>query len=79
MVAANADFHACVIGIGDNHVLEELAQLVGRRVRWHYRPVAQARSKHSWDEHAELIRAIAAGDADAAAASWASTPSAPGG
>jgi DNA-binding GntR family transcriptional regulator len=66
MVAANADFHACVMGIGDNRVLAELAQLVGRRVRWHYRPVAQARSQHSWDEHAELIRAIAAGDADGA-------------
>jgi DNA-binding GntR family transcriptional regulator len=48
-------------------VLAELAKLVDRRVRWHYRPVAQVRGKHSWDEHADLIRAIAAGDADSAA------------
>jgi DNA-binding GntR family transcriptional regulator len=67
MVAANGDFHACVMSIGDNRVLAELAQLVGRRVRWHYRPVAQARGQDSWDEHAELIRAIAAGDGDSAA------------
>jgi DNA-binding GntR family transcriptional regulator len=64
IVETNASFHACVMGIGDNRVLAELASLVDRRVRWHYRPVAQARGKHSWDEHAELIRAIAAGDAD---------------
>jgi DNA-binding GntR family transcriptional regulator len=66
MVAANGDFHACVMSIGDNRVLAELAKLVDRRVRWHYRPVALARGKHSWDEHAELIRAIAAGDAESA-------------
>jgi DNA-binding GntR family transcriptional regulator len=64
MVDANAEFHGCVMSIGDNRVLAELAQLVDRRVRWHYRPVAQLRGKHSWDEHAELIRAIAAGDVD---------------
>jgi DNA-binding GntR family transcriptional regulator len=52
------------MSIGDNRVLAELAKLVDRRVRWHYRPVAQARGKHSWDEHAELIRAITAGDAE---------------
>jgi DNA-binding GntR family transcriptional regulator len=66
IISANADFHACVMGIGDNRVLEELSKLVDRRVRWHYRPVAQVRGKHSWDEHAELIRAIAASDAEAA-------------
>jgi DNA-binding GntR family transcriptional regulator len=66
MIKSNADFHACVMSIGDNRVLAELAKLVDRRVRWHYRPVAQARGKHSWDEHAELIRSIAAGDADSA-------------
>jgi DNA-binding GntR family transcriptional regulator len=66
MVDANADFHSCVMGIGDNRVLAELGQLVDRRVRWHYRPVAQTRGKHSWDEHADLIRAIAAGDAEKA-------------
>jgi DNA-binding GntR family transcriptional regulator len=66
IVETNASFHACVMAIGDNQVLAELAELVDRRVRWHYRPVAQARGRHSWDEHAELIRAIAAGDADSA-------------
>jgi DNA-binding GntR family transcriptional regulator len=67
IISANAGFHACVMNMGDNRVLKELSQLVERRVRWHYRPVAQIRGKHSWDEHAELIRAIAAGDAVGAA------------
>jgi DNA-binding GntR family transcriptional regulator len=67
IISANAEFHICVMGIGDNRVLEELSKLVDRRVRWHYRPVAQIRGKHSWDEHADLIRAIAAGEAGNAA------------
>jgi DNA-binding GntR family transcriptional regulator len=68
MVGANAALHAYLMGIGDNAVLTELSGLVDRRVRWHFTPVAAARGSASWDEHAELIRAIADGDGDRAAA-----------
>jgi DNA-binding GntR family transcriptional regulator len=67
MVAANATLHAYVMTIGDNAVLGELARLVDRRVRWHFTPVAATRGSASWDEHAELIRAIADGDQERAA------------
>jgi DNA-binding GntR family transcriptional regulator len=67
-VAANNDFHATVAEIAGNAVLAELAGIVGRRVRWHYRQVAPERGHESWAEHAELVRAIEAGDEDRAAA-----------
>ncbi len=67
-VAANNDFHAVVAEIAGNAVLAELAGIVGRRVRWHYRQVAPERGHESWAEHAELVSAIEAGDEDRAAA-----------
>jgi len=67
-VAANNDFHAAVAAIAGNVVLAELSEIVGRRVRWHYRQVAPARGHESWSEHAELVAAIEAGDEDRAAA-----------
>ena len=67
-VAANNDFHAAVAEIAGNAVLAQLSEIVGRRVRWHYRQVAPARGHESWAEHAELVTAIEAGDEDQAAA-----------
>ena len=67
-VAANSFFHAEVAAIGGNAVLAELADIVGRRVQWYYRMVAPARGHGSWTEHAELIEAIEAGDAERAEA-----------
>ncbi len=67
-VAANSFFHAEVAAVGGNAVLAELADIVGRRVQWYYRMVAPARGHGSWTEHAELIEAIEAGDAERAEA-----------
>ena len=67
-VTANSNFHAEISAIGGNAVLAELADIVGRRVQWYYRMVSPARAHGSWTEHAELIDAIEAGDAERAAA-----------
>jgi DNA-binding GntR family transcriptional regulator len=67
-VAANNAFHAAVAAVAGNTVLEELSEIVGRRVRWHYRQVAPVRGHESWSEHAELVAAIEEGDEDRAAA-----------
>ncbi len=67
VVAANAALHAYVMELAENDVLAELAGQVSRRVRWYYTPVARQRGRRSWDEHAALIDAIAAGDQDRAA------------
>jgi DNA-binding GntR family transcriptional regulator len=39
---------------------------VGQKVRWYYTPIAQPRGKEAWTEHAQLIKAIAKGDAERA-------------
>ena len=67
-VAANSAFHAEVAAVGGNAVLAELADIVGRRVQWYYRIVAPERGHGSWAEHAEMIEAIEAGDAERAQA-----------
>jgi DNA-binding GntR family transcriptional regulator len=63
MVELNAELHRTVMRMSGNDVLVELAGQVDRRVRWYYTPVARHRGEQSWTEHAELIDAIAAGDA----------------
>ena len=65
-MAANNAFHAEVAAIGGNSVLAELADIVGRRAQWYYRMVAPTRGHGSWEEHAEMIDALQAGDADRA-------------
>jgi len=67
VVAANAELHTCVMELAGNKVLAELAERVGRRVRWYYTPIARQRGERSWEEHAALIDAIAAHDEDRAA------------
>ncbi|GAB3213796.1 GntR family transcriptional regulator [Marinactinospora endophytica] len=67
VVTANADFHRGVTELSGNTVLAELAARVDRRVRWYYAPVARSRGRASWDEHARMIEAVAAGDAEEAA------------
>jgi DNA-binding GntR family transcriptional regulator len=59
LVAANAALHAHVVFMSGNTVLADVLASVDRRVRWYYMPIARARGKDAWDEHADLIDAIA--------------------
>jgi len=62
LVTANAALHAHVVAMSGNTVLADLIASVDRRVRWYYLPIARTRGKAAWDEHAELIDAIARQD-----------------
>ncbi|MBB5167654.1 GntR family transcriptional regulator [Mycobacterium sp. AZCC_0083] len=62
LVTANAALHANVVAMSGNSVLADLIASVDRRVRWYYLPIARTRGKDAWDEHAELIDAIARHD-----------------
>jgi DNA-binding GntR family transcriptional regulator len=62
----NTDFHAELARLAGNAVLAELADIVGRRVRWYYRQVAPVRGHESCAEHRDMVEAIAAGDAERA-------------
>ncbi|MFF1449968.1 GntR family transcriptional regulator [Streptomyces sp. NPDC058274] len=66
LVSANTELHAFITAVADNAVLAELISQVGQKVRWYYTPIAQPRGKEAWTEHAQLIKAIAKGDADRA-------------
>lgn len=67
MVSANAELHAAITEMSGNVPLAELTAQVDRRVRWYYTPVARKRGRRSWDEHEQIIDAIAAGKPDEAA------------
>jgi DNA-binding GntR family transcriptional regulator len=66
VVAANAALHARITRMSGNAVLAEMIATVDRRVRWYYAPLALNRGKDAWSEHAELIKAIADHDPEAA-------------
>ena len=66
LVAANAALHAGISALAGNTVLAEHIGLVERRWRWYYHLIAEPRGHDAWSEHAELIKAIAAGDAERA-------------
>jgi DNA-binding GntR family transcriptional regulator len=67
-VAVNTEFHAELARVAGNAVLAELADIVGRRVRWYYRQVAPVRGHESCAEHRDLVEAIENGDAERASA-----------
>ena len=67
LVSANVNLHAAITEVAGNTVLAKHIGLVERRWHWYYLPIAQPRGQGAWTEHAELIKAIAAGDADLAA------------
>lgn len=67
LVLLNSRFHSRVTDIGGNRVLESLIAILDKRIRWYFAPVVRYRGPDSWREHAELVDAIAAGDADLAA------------
>jgi DNA-binding GntR family transcriptional regulator len=61
-VAVNNQFHAELARVAGNAVLAELAEIVGRRVRWYYRLVAPLRGHDSCAEHLDMVAALEAGD-----------------
>lgn len=66
LVKANVNLHAEITAVAGNSVLAKHIELVERRWHWYYLPIAQPRGQGAWAEHAELLKAIAAGDADLA-------------
>jgi DNA-binding GntR family transcriptional regulator len=68
VAACNTDFHQLVVEMSGNSYLGLLIAPMARRVQWVFRAGAATRAPHSWKEHEELLRAIAAGDEDYAEA-----------
>lgn len=67
LLAANSRFHADVVAMADNGVLAEILALLDKRLRWYFKPVVILRGPDSWQEHTDLVEAIAARDPEQAA------------
>lgn len=68
VVAANARFHRAISDVADNAVLSDFLGALEQRVRWYFRPLVRGRGTTSWDEHEQIIEALAAGRAEDAGA-----------
>lgn len=66
-VRVNAELHGLVTEMSGNKFLIQFSAQIDRRVRWYYTAVAQARGQASWQEHGQIVDAIAAQDEELAA------------
>ena len=62
----NTAFHHRVVALGGNDYLTAIAGPMIKRAQWVFRRSAPARAPHSWLEHLGVLKAIAAGDEEAA-------------
>ncbi|MGH3359588.1 MAG: GntR family transcriptional regulator [Nocardioidaceae bacterium] len=62
VVAANARLHRRIAEFADNAVLAGVLGSIDQRVRWYFTPLARVRGADSWNEHDQIIEAMAAGD-----------------
>ena len=65
---ANTRFHNAVVAAADNEVLATTLQGLRLRVQWYYAAAPPKQTRHSIEEHLQIVDAIAAGDGDRAAA-----------
>jgi DNA-binding GntR family transcriptional regulator len=64
----NQQFHDALGAAGQNRVLGELLQKLRDRTAMLFAPMSPTRQSRSWNEHAQILRAIIDGDERAAAA-----------
>lgn len=60
LVSANAAFHSYIVSMSGNHLLAQMLGAFELRVRWYHATFARIRGRASWDEHTEVVEAIAA-------------------
>jgi DNA-binding GntR family transcriptional regulator len=64
----NERFHVAVARAAKNRTLQQVVQILAKRVRWYFARVALERGAHSVEEHEEVLDAIRRRDGDRAAA-----------
>ena len=57
----NSDLHEGIVRLADHDLLRRMSSLLNGRVRWLFRLTPERDTPGMWDEHAELVHAIAAG------------------
>ncbi|WP_116997568.1 GntR family transcriptional regulator [Desertimonas flava] len=64
--ALNTEFHGALAVAADNQLLAAMLGRLSDIIRWIYASRIRERSHQSWAEHADIVEAIAAGDATTA-------------
>lgn len=62
ITALNSQFHELLGAISGNSMLAETIAHLSHLIEWVYRRSISRRSAQSWQEHADIVEAIAAGD-----------------
>lgn len=62
ITALNSQFHELLGSISGNSMLAETVAHLSHLIEWVYRRSISRRSAQSWQEHAEIVEAIASGD-----------------
>lgn len=64
--ALNTQFHHGLCEAAGNHLLSDTIEHMGHVIEWVYARRIAARASRSWDEHLDIVEAIAARDGEAA-------------
>ncbi len=67
LLALNTRFHEVLGNIAANSVLQEMVRSLRERTAALFGPANTVRARQNWDEHAQILEAVIAGDADLAA------------
>ncbi len=62
----NAEFHDALANAGSNRVLGDLMRTLRDRTRRFFRTTSLAAAKRTWEEHAQILEAVIAGDEELA-------------
>ncbi len=62
----NASFHEALAGIAANSVLRDMVRSLRERTAPIFAPHSRKRARENWEEHAAIVRAVVAGDAELA-------------
>ncbi|NUA31424.1 GntR family transcriptional regulator [Cupriavidus basilensis] len=66
LLTLNFRFHEVLGNIAANSVLQEMMRSLRERTGLVFAPAHRQRAQQNWDEHAQILRAVIAGDADLA-------------
>lgn len=67
LIELNTRFHEVLGNIAANSVLQEMMRSLRERTAALFGPANTVRARQNWDEHAQILQAVIAGDADLAA------------
>lgn len=66
LVKLNADFHEALASVAANSVLQTLMRSLRDRTELLFARMSRPQAQKTWDEHAAILRAVLAGDAELA-------------